>query len=46
VAVNYRIAATDASIAGRDRQPGRDLTLSSVKGYESGVLKVKKEILD
>jgi hypothetical protein len=30
--------------AGRDRQPGRDLTLSSVRGYESGVLKVKKEI--
>jgi hypothetical protein len=30
--------------AGRDRQPGRDLTLSSVKGYESGVLRVKKEI--
>jgi len=29
---------------GRDRQPGRDLTLSSVKGYESGALKVKKEI--
>jgi hypothetical protein len=37
---------TDAG-AGRDRQPGRDLTLSSVRGYESRVLKVlkvKKEI--
>jgi hypothetical protein len=32
------------AVAGRDRQKGRDLTLSSVKGYESGVLKVKKEI--
>jgi hypothetical protein len=31
-------------VDGRDRQKGRDLTLSSVKGYESGVLKVKKEI--
>jgi hypothetical protein len=30
--------------AARDRQPGRDLTLSSVRGYESGVLRVKKEI--
>ena len=30
--------------AGRDRRPGHDLTLSSVRGYESGVLKVKKEI--
>ena len=30
--------------ASRDRQPGRDLTLSSVRGYESGVLRVKKEI--
>jgi hypothetical protein len=30
--------------AGRDRQPGRDLTLGSVRGYELGVLKVKKEI--
>lgn len=28
----------------RDRQPGRDLTLGSVRGYESDVLKVKKEI--
>ena len=28
----------------RDRQSGRDLTLSSVNGYESGVPKVKKEI--
>jgi ABC-2 type transport system ATP-binding protein len=30
--------------AGRDRQPGDNLTLSSVRGYESCVLKVKKEI--
>ena len=30
--------------AGRDRQSGRDLTLRSVRGYESGVLKVIKEI--
>jgi hypothetical protein len=28
----------------RNRAASRDLTLSSVKGYESGVLKVKKEI--
>jgi len=34
---------TDAG-AGRDRQPGHDLTLSSVRGYESGVSKVKKKI--
>jgi len=27
--------------SGRDRQPSRDLTLSSVRRYESGVLKVK-----
>ncbi len=32
------------AVAGRDRQTGRDWTLSSVKSYESGVLKVKKEI--
>jgi hypothetical protein len=32
--------------AGRDRQPGRHLTPSSVRGYESGVLKVNKEIPD
>jgi len=30
--------------AGCDRQPGRDLTLGSVRGYESGGLKVKKQI--
>jgi hypothetical protein len=30
--------------AGCDRQPGRDLTLSSVRGYEPGVLRIKKEI--
>ena len=30
--------------AGHDRQPGRDLTMGSVRGYESDVLKVKKEI--
>ena len=30
--------------ASRDRQPGRDLTLSSVRGYESGVLRVKKGV--
>jgi hypothetical protein len=29
--------------AGRDPQSDRDLTLSSVKGYESGACKVKKE---
>jgi hypothetical protein len=32
----------DSPAAARGRfQPGRDLTLSSVKGYESGVLKSK-----
>jgi len=31
---------------GRDRQQGRDLTLSSGRGYESGALKVKNEIPD
>ncbi len=30
--------------AGRDRQSDRDLTLSWVRDYESGVCKVKKEI--
>src|SRR5208283_1143608 len=29
---------------GRDHQPGRDLTRSSVKGYAWGALKAKKEI--
>jgi hypothetical protein len=28
--------------AGRDRQPGRDLTLSSVKGYDSGNFESQK----
>ena len=32
--------------AGHDRQPGRDLTLGSLRGYESGVWKVKTEIPD
>ena len=30
--------------AGHDRQPGRDLTLGSVRDYGSGVFKAKKEI--
>jgi hypothetical protein len=29
-------------VAGRDRQKGRDLTLSSVMGYESGVFESQK----